>query len=493
MPIVALVLAGCGPSETSKPPVPPAATPTAAAPPAPPVASEKTASERASAFVALLHEGKYPDAYRELDAAMVAAVPNEDALRAMWTGVLAKVGAFKRAIATTEIPRGEHRIVLVTCEFDSGPMDVKVVYDKASKVAGFFIAPTQHPAAYGPRPQTPQPPYPYGSREVSYESPKENATIAGTLTLPAGTGPFPAVLLITGSGAQDRDETLFGHRPFLVIADHLTRRGIAVLRVDDRGVGKSSAENPNATVETHAVDVEAGIAFLKSQKEIDPRRIGLIGHSEGGIIAPIVASRSSDVAFIVALAGTGLPGSEINPMQVEAILRAKAGMSDEGIKAIVQAQRKLMALIAKDADESALRAALDEAIAVAKKHAPASEKEAIDKSTEGSLAALKSAWFRSFVKLDPRAYWSKLSVPALVLIGEKDTQVPADANLAAIKGALARAKAKDVTLEKLPGLNHLFQPATSGLVEEYAKIEQTFDTRALERIAEWLAKRAAVK
>lgn len=449
-------------------------------------------SARGSRIVSLLDAGKYGEVRAQFDDAMTKAVPTDEALGALWTGLQQKSGRYKRTLFVTESVAAVYRIVLVTCEFEQGPLDVKLVFDRSNKVAGFFYVPTHHPDAYGPRPQTPKPPFPYEAREVTYESPRERVTLAGTLTLPRGDGPFPAVILISGSGPQDRDETLFGHKPFLILADRLTRRGIAVLRVDDRSVGKSGPENPNATIETHATDVEAGVAFLRTQKEIDPKRVGLVGHSEGGIIAAVVASRSKDVSFIVSLAGTGLPGSEINPLQVEAILRANGGTSEEGIKTMVAAQRKIMALVAKDAGDQALRAAVDEAMAAAKKYVPDAEKPTAQAALEAELAMLQTAWFKGFVRLDPRAYWSKVTVPVLAIIGDKDTQVPADKNLGEIKAALARAKNKDATTEKLPGLNHLFQNATTGHPDEYPKIQETFDPKTLDRVSDWLASRAKI-
>ena len=421
------------------------------------------------------------------DEAMSKAVPTDEAVAQMWSGIESKVGKFQDVIETTESEKSGYQIVLTTCRFEHSPMDVKMVFDKQRHLAGFFIQQTQNANAFGPRPQTPKPPFAYDAREVSYDNAQDKMHFAGTLTLPKGAGPFPAVLMITGSGTQDRDETLFGHKPFLVIADRLTKAGFAVLRVDDPGAGGSTGDVKNATLEVHARDAEAGLAFLKTQKEIDPRRLGLIGHSEGGIIAAMVASRDADVAFVVSLAGTGLSGAEINPLQVEAILRASGKMKDEGIRAIVDAQRKLMKLVAKDAGDKELEAAVREAFAVASKYAASEEeKQATQAELATSLETLNTPWFKSFVKLDPSAYWSKVTVPVLAMIGEKDTQVPADANLAAIRVALGKAKNADIDTEKLAGLNHLFQPAQTGLLEEYGKIEITFDDKALDLMTEWL-------
>ncbi|HLK19196.1 MAG TPA: alpha/beta fold hydrolase, partial [Bryobacteraceae bacterium] len=173
------------------------------------------------------------------------------------------------------------------------------------------------------RPQNPKPPFPYEAQDVTIET--KAGKLAGTLTLPRGKGPFPAAVMITGSGAQDRDETLLGHKPFLVIADYLTRRGIAVLRLDDRGVGGSIGSSAQQTLDEMADDVIADVEYLKGRKEIDPKRIGVIGHSEGGIVGPAAAVRSSDISFVVMLAGTGVPGTAVLKQQGEAIIRASGG------------------------------------------------------------------------------------------------------------------------------------------------------------------------
>jgi len=203
------------------------------------------------------------------------------------------------------------------------------------------------------RPQEPKPPFPYRSEDVSYENAKAAVKFAGTLTLPSGSGPFPAVLLITGSGPQDRDENIFGHKPFLVIADFLTRRGIAVLRVDDRGVGASTGDLTKATEDDLTDDALAGVAFLRGRADIQPARIGLIGHSEGADVAARSAARSTDVAFIVMLAGTGIPGEELLVSQGEAIMRA-SGASDEQIERNTEVQRAMFRIV-REQQDSAMR------------------------------------------------------------------------------------------------------------------------------------------
>jgi uncharacterized protein len=491
----ALVAVGCEGSKSGG--VAPSATVAASAAPAGSASAAPagpSVEELGASVVKWIAAGENAKVRALFDDAMQKALPTDASVSEMWGALQAKAGKFKRFIEAKGSQQGGYAVVLATCDFEGSPMDLRLVFDKEKKLAGIFMVPTTNPAAFGPRPQTPKPPFPYQTREVTYDNEQDKSHLAGTLTVPKGEGPFPAVLLITGSGTQDRDETLFGHKPFAILADMLTNRGFAVLRVDDPGAGGSTGDVKNATIEAHARDAEAGVAFLKTQKEIDAKRIGLIGHSEGGIIAAVVGATSKDVAFIVSLAGTGLSGAEINPLQVGAILRADGKIKPDGITAIVEAQRKLMKVIAKDGDDKALEAATKEAFDAAAKLATSDEERAaIQKGVAGSMEALKSAWFKSFVKLDPAAYWSKVKAPVLALNGDKDTQVPADENLAAIKSALARAGNKDVETQKLAGLNHLFQPATTGLMDEYARIETTIDPKALDALGAWLAKRAAVK
>ncbi len=338
-----------------------------------------------------------------------------------------------------------------------------------------------------PRPQTPKPPFPYTQRDVTYENSKDSTKLAGTLTIPEGAGPHPAVLLITGSGPQDRDETIFGHKPFFVIADHLTRHGIAVLRVDDRGVGGSTGAKPDVTTADFATDVEAGVAFLKHQPEIDPRRIGLLGHSEGGEIAPLVAAESHDVACIVLLSGPGLPGSELLILQNEALLKA-AGASPEVIKRHTDAHRAVHECVARKADEDTLRKAVQELVTIqlSASGGPDPTPEQIDSATKLGMAQFTSNWLRWFLTHDPRETLRKVKCPVLALGGSLDLQVPPKENLPEIEKALKAGGNTDATTKELPGLNHLFQEAKTGQVAEYATIDQTFSPTALDVLTIWL-------
>ena len=325
------------------------------------------------------------------------------------------------------------------------------------------------------RPQTPVKPYPYRSEEVGYDNPQRGSVhLAGTLTLPQGAGPFPAVLLITGSGAHDRDETIFEHKPFLVLADYLTRRGFAVLRVDDRGVGGSTGASPSDTMEDFATDVEAGTAWLKTRREIDPARISLIGHSEGGVIAPIVASRDPSIARIVLWAGPGVSGADVIVGQVRAIALA-SGATPAQAEATAQIQKELLTAIISAPDVAAARTA--GAKVLSDHGAPA--------LSEATWRQLNSAWYRNFIAYDPAPTLRAVRAPVLALVGAKDVQVTATENAAALRRALsANPNARVV---ELPGLNHLFQTAGTGAVGEYGRIEETIAPEALKTIGDWLA------
>ncbi len=342
------------------------------------------------------------------------------------------------------------------------------------------------------RPQTPKSPFPYKVVEVSYPNKPGGVTLAGTLTEPDGPGPFPAFILISGSGAQDRDETIFEHKPFLVLADALTRRGVAVLRLDDRGVGGSTGSTSASTSNDFAGDVLAGIAFLKTRGEIDPRRIGLVGHSEGGIIAPMVAARSPDVAFIVLMAGTGLPGEEILYLQGQAIMKAM-GADEKAMKQQLDLQKRLFEIVKTEKDEKKAETRMREIAKGAVEALPESQRKALGKADaliSAQLKAVRSPWFRYFLTYDPRPTLAKVHCPVLALIGEKDRQVPPRENLSQIESTLKTAGNHRVTVKELPGLNHLFQKCKTGAPAEYAEIEQTIDPSALAVIADWISEQA---
>ncbi|HEY6468548.1 MAG TPA: alpha/beta fold hydrolase [Candidatus Dormibacteraeota bacterium] len=341
------------------------------------------------------------------------------------------------------------------------------------------------------RPQEPHPPFPYGSEDVSYENRAGGVTLAGTLTIPTGEGPFPAALLITGSGAQDRNEELFGHKPFLVLADWLTRAGIAVLRVDDRGVGGSSGDTRTATTEDLAGDVETGVGFLHERPKIDANRIGLIGHSEGGLIAPIVAARMASIAYIVLMAGPGLPGEDILLAQGELIARAEH-TSEAQIAANADLQREIFAIVRSERDpqvaEPLLRAVVRDGLSKLARMAATDPSTVADTEhlVEAQVQAVNSPWFRFFLTYDPRPVLAKVRCPVLALDGDHDLQVPAEENLVAIRDAMHAGGNDRLTARMLPGLNHLFQTSTTGHPSEYGTIEETIAPAALDLIGSWI-------
>ncbi len=331
------------------------------------------------------------------------------------------------------------------------------------------------------RPQTPKPPFPYRAIDVSYENPAAKLTLAGTLTTPDSKGPFPAVLLITGSGSQDRDETIFEHRPFFVIADALTRRGVAVLRVDDRGVGKSTGSPLTATSLDLAGDVEAGVEFLKKRPEIDAARIGLVGHSEGGIIAPMLASKRQDIAFVVMLAGPGLNGEKILYAQSALLMKAQ-GASDEDVAANRKIQEQMFAVL-KDSS-------LDSAAVIAKLRSILSPTGTADPSVDAQIASVNSPWMRYFIAYEPLPALEQMRCPVLALFGEKDLQVPAVENAKAMDEVVKKRGDGSFVTKIVPGVNHLFQKCSTGGIDEYAKIEQTMDEGALAMLVDYVVSQA---
>lgn len=330
------------------------------------------------------------------------------------------------------------------------------------------------------RPQEPQKPYPYYSEEVTFENKKDSIVLAGTLTLPQKQGKFPAVVLITGSGPQNRDEELLEHKPFLVLADYLTKKGIAVLRFDDRGVGKSTGVFKTATTLDFANDVRAGVAYLQTRKEIDKNKIGLIGHSEGGIIAPLVAADSKDLDFIVLLAGTGIRGDQLMLLQKENLERQLGTSETEIQKGQNTFKGAYDIIIASSENDTTLKSKVYTSLK--------NDLSKIFNNNQISTfsSQIISPWMICFLKLDPSIALEKVKCPVLALNGEKDLQVSADVNLEAIKKALNKGGNKNVTTKKIPNLNHLFQECETGSPSEYATIEQTFSPIALTEISNWI-------
>lgn len=353
------------------------------------------------------------------------------------------------------------------------------------------------------RPQTPKGPFPYDSYDVNYDNADKSIHFGATLTVPKPepginyikAPEYPVAILITGSGQQDRDETLVGHKPFWVIADYLSRRGIAVLRVDDRGMGKTKGDLKNATSYDFAKDVEAGIDYLKTRKDIDQKKIGLIGHSEGGMIAPIVATERPEVNFIILLAGPGIKITELMALQNAAVLES-AGISAKATHQFKPMFKDLATTLTSTTDTAAaFRTALKKVKKWIAKQDTAvlselgfSEKNEHDAEVyvRSMMKTFTAPWYRYFLRFDPSVYIKKLSCNVLALNGSKDIQVTVPQNPDGLKASLKKSKAKNVSVEVVPGLNHLFQHCKDCTVEEYGKLEETFAPEVLERMAGWL-------
>ena len=338
------------------------------------------------------------------------------------------------------------------------------------------------------RPQDPVKPYAYHSEDITFENAAAGITLAGTLTLPQKEGLFPAVVLISGSGPQNRDEELLGHKPFLVLADFLTKNGIAVLRFDDRGTALSTGNFATATTVDFSADVAAAVQYLKTRKEINKNNIGLIGHSEGGIIAPMVANNSSDIAFVILLAGTGIPGDQLLLLQQELIGKA-AGMSDEVLQKAHIVNKGAFELVTKSTNTAQLKTDLTTYLKQALAANPNAAKIAGMEEEDYiklQVSQIVSPWMQYFIKYNPAIALEKVNCPVLAINGEKDLQVPPKENLEAIKNALSKGGNKNVTTKVLPNLNHLFQECETGSPNEYAMIAQTISPSALSEILNWL-------
>ena len=318
----------------------------------------------------------------------------------------------------------------------------------------------------------------YNSSEVRFTNDAAQVALAGTFTVPQGKGPFPAVVLVHGSGPLDRNEVVFDHKLFLVLADHLSRKGIAVLRYDKRGIGKSTGAYDTATSFDLAGDAEAALRFLRGRAEVDTRHIGIIGHSEGGLIAPLVASRDAALGFVVMLAGPGVRG-ELLMVEQLALSAKAAGAPDE----VVAARRTLnTALFAALASEPQLQTARLKASLVMEE---AARKGALPPGIDKDWARhFSTPWFHAFLRHEPGPALQATRQPILVLNGELDRQVPAAMDLAAIRTAL-KGNARAVVKE-LPKLNHLFQTAVTGSGAEYFAIEETIAPVALDTVTDWI-------
>ena len=341
------------------------------------------------------------------------------------------------------------------------------------------------------RPQNPKKPYPYREEEVSYENSKANVSISGSLTIPEGKGPFPAVLLIGGSGPTDRDESIRGHKPFVVLADHLTRQGIMVLRVDKRGTGKTTGTFIGSGMEEFTSDALAGVAYLKNRPETNQKKIGLIGHSEGGSVAPMVAVRTPDVSYLVFLGAQGMSFYDTLVMQDGTEAKA-AGKTDEEVALIRSYSRGFYSIILEETEKAKIESrvkSLQDSLSDA-------EKKALNWPKLGGT--LNPSWAldpgsREMLKFDVCPTLRKVRCPLLALNGSKDSQVPSKENLSGIERELKAGGNKNFTIRELPGLNHLFQTCDTGATSEYLNIEETMSPLALNAISEWIGGQTGIK
>lgn len=364
--------------------------------------------------------------------------------------------------------------------FNQGPMSLPLALSPK--------APETGKAEHAARPQDPKN-FPYKREEVTFTNPKAGNTLAGTLTMPESGRASKIVVLITGSGPQNRDEELqpFNHRPFLVWSDWLTRNGIAVLRFDDRGVGASGGVFGTATTADFADDAEAAVRYIQSRPDLKNMAIGLMGHSEGGMIAPMVAARNSAVKFIVLLAGPGVPISELMVQQTSDQARLSGAPADE-IAQTAAVNKKLYAAIAqwKDLPGDTLIAKME--VMANSELSKLGEAKTDEGTVKNMVMKAASPWFRYFVTFDPSAYLTKIKCPVLALNGTLDMQVQSSANLAGISSCLKKAGNKRVEIVPMEGLNHLFQKATTGSMTEYGEIAETVNPAALNKVSDWINK-----
>lgn len=393
-------------------------------------------------------------------------------------GIVASAVSFKSSILTIEIAKAGVRY-----QGQYGPDGINGTFKQSGQSYPLKLVRKEIEKKALFRPQEPRAPFPYVSEEVRISSEEGKVILAGSLTLPDGQGNFPAAILISGSGPQNRDEEFMTHKPFLVLADHLTRNGIAVLRYDDRGFAQSTGNHGNATSADLANDVRAAIAYLRTRKEIDTSKIGLIGHSEGGLIAPIVGA-DSPVAFMVLLAAPGQPGGEILLKQVEQISRLQ-GANEQRIRRDLEFQRGVYDLFKQFGEDKTFEARLDEYL----KNSLGDDMVPLGMTREEILklqkSQLKSPWLRYFLKYDPVISLNRLQCPVLALNGEKDIQV-APENLAFIEKAIRQGGNQKITTMEFKQMNHLFQTCKTGAMEEYATIDQTIDPVVLNKISDWI-------
>lgn len=354
---------------------------------------------------------------------------------------------------------------------------------------------TKKPVEEKIRPQTPKPPFDYVSEDVEYDNTDKSLHYGATFTRPKGDGKYPAVIIISGSGTQDRDGTLFGHKLYWVLADHLTKNGIAVLRVDDRGAGKSTlGDISKATSLDFSYDVEASLNYLETRVDVNKKHIGLIGHSEGGIIAPMVAARRKDINFLVLWAGPAIGGAQTNVEQNMYALR-KAGIDSASTAAFGVLHAKILGLFTTAASRDELDKQL---IPIYEDWKKLQSQKTLDALyVQGNMIVGKDIltiyhglydlpWMRYFISYIPETDLSKVKCAVLAINGTKDTQVDATSNLAKVREVLTKNGNKNFEVKALPNLNHLLQTGITGDLAEYEKIDETISPDALNIISDWI-------
>ena len=350
----------------------------------------------------------------------------------------------------------------------------------------------EHPTLVN-RPQTPVPPFPYRSEEVIYFNADKSQQYGATLTIPKGKEPFPAALLITGSGQQNRDEEILGHKPFAVIADFLTRKGFIILRVDDRGIGKSNGNFQLATTMDFREDAKVGLNYLLNRKEVNKSKVGLIGHSEGGLIAEMLAAERKEIDFIVLLAAPGETILELMKHQNAAIART-VGLGKSYIDRYLELYEALILAILKSEGQQSYQMAegvLNKWISDTPKDIVTAFTSIKDETSKKNflnafLGQINTPWFRYFLGLDPQVYLQKITAKVLALNGDKDIQVIAEPNLNAIKAALGKGPSKEFETKEIKGVNHLFQHCKICNLTEYGQLEETIAPEVLQTILQWL-------
>jgi len=447
---------------------------------------------------------------------LTGAISNAQDITGIWDGVLRVQGTNLRIVfhiqktedgykSTMDSPdQGATGLPVTTTEFDGSKVTLSasnfgLLYEgefKTDSIVGALkqggmtipmtLKKTNDEVKPINRPQEPKPPFPYRSEDLTFENRDAGVTLAGTLTMPETGSNFTAVILISGSGAQDRNEELVGHKPFLVIADYLTRRGIAVLRYDDRGYAQSTGNFATATTADFATDAESAIAYLKTRKEINPNKIGLMGHSEGGIIAPMIAARSNEVGFIVMLAGSGIRGDVLLLLQEEAAYKL-SGLSDEKVAKLIKINTKIFDRVVGTNELLSLQEITDFMTTLKDEiNDVALEGMTADRYIQQFTASLAYPWMQYFLRYNPATALERVKCPVLAVIGSKDFQVPAKENLDAISAALKKGGNSKATVKEYPGLNHLFQECTTGSSAEYGAIEQTFSPDVLKDLGDWI-------